>query len=57
VPESETQWKVGDRVGGGWHGGHDGTCNPCQKGWYQMCNNSVVNGVTRSGGCKSLLAY
>jgi D-arabinose 1-dehydrogenase-like Zn-dependent alcohol dehydrogenase len=24
VPESEKRWKEGDRVGGAWHGGHDG---------------------------------
>lgn len=24
VPDSEKVWKEGDRVGGPWHGGHDG---------------------------------
>lgn len=24
VGPQEKRWKVGDRVGGGWHGGHDG---------------------------------
>jgi D-arabinose 1-dehydrogenase-like Zn-dependent alcohol dehydrogenase len=24
VADGETAWKVGDRVGGAWHGGHDG---------------------------------
>ena len=24
VPDSEKRWKVGDRVGAAWHGGHDG---------------------------------
>ena len=24
VGEDETSWKVGDRAGGAWHGGHDG---------------------------------
>ena len=24
VGDEESQWKVGDRVGGGWHGGQDG---------------------------------
>lgn len=24
VPASEKKWKVGARVGSGWHGGHDG---------------------------------
>ncbi|PCG99765.1 Polyketide synthase, enoylreductase [Penicillium occitanis (nom. inval.)] len=43
-------WTVGDRVGGGWHGGHDGTCRACKTGHYQMCDNQLVNGVTRGGG-------
>ena len=25
VGAGERLWKIGDRVGGGWHGGHDGT--------------------------------
>ena len=24
VPDTEKRWKVGDRVGAPWHGGHDG---------------------------------
>ncbi|EEA27340.1 hypothetical protein TMatcc_004372 [Talaromyces marneffei ATCC 18224] len=43
-------WTVGDRVGGGWHGGHDGTCRACKTGHYQMCDNQLVNGITRDGG-------
>ncbi|KAJ0107292.1 alcohol dehydrogenase [Diaporthe amygdali] len=43
-------WKVGDRVGAGWHGGHDGSCHACKKGWHQMCDNQVINGETKSGG-------
>ncbi|OTB03021.1 hypothetical protein M426DRAFT_61258 [Hypoxylon sp. CI-4A] len=50
VGEGSSQWKVGDRVGAGWHGGHDGTCNACKQGWNQMCDNSAVNGETRNGG-------
>ncbi|EEA24436.1 alcohol dehydrogenase, putative [Talaromyces marneffei ATCC 18224] len=45
-----TGWTVGDRVGGAWHGGHDGTCKACRKGWYQMCDNRSVNGETKNGG-------
>ncbi|KAJ5441175.1 hypothetical protein N7491_003581 [Penicillium cf. griseofulvum] len=50
IGEGETLWKEGDRVGGGWHGGHDGTCGPCKKGFFQMCDNGVVNGISRNGG-------
>src|SRR4249919_3594153 len=27
-----TQWKKGQRVGVGWHGGQDGTCLACRRG-------------------------
>lgn len=50
IPEGEKRWKVGDRVGGPWHGGHDGVCKQCQRGQMQMCKNGAVNGVTRDGG-------
>lgn len=41
---------MNDRVGGPWHGGHDGVCKQCQRGQFQMCQNAAVNGVTRDGG-------
>ncbi|KAG9230739.1 putative alcohol dehydrogenase [Amylocarpus encephaloides] len=50
VPDTETRWKVGSRVGGPWHGGHDGVCKQCQRGQFQMCQNGKVNGVTHDGG-------
>lgn len=52
VGDNVTRWKVGDRVGGPWHGGHDGTCKQCNRGLFQICNNGAVNGVTRNGGCE-----
>ncbi|KUI72847.1 Alcohol dehydrogenase [Cytospora mali] len=50
VGDGVSGWKVGDRAGGGWHGGHDGTCQACKKGWHQMCDNQVINGETKPGG-------
>lgn len=50
VPEGETRWKVGDRVGGGWHGGHDGVCRQCRRAQFQICDNAQVNGLSRDGG-------
>ncbi|KAJ9638783.1 hypothetical protein H2201_005724 [Coniosporium apollinis] len=50
VGEGEKRWKEGDRVGGPWHGGHDGTCKACNRGLFQMCSNEAINGVTRNGG-------
>ncbi|KAF2835452.1 GroES-like protein [Patellaria atrata CBS 101060] len=48
--DGETKWKIGDIVGGGWHGGHDGTCKSCSRGVFQCCSKQAINGVTRSGG-------
>lgn len=45
-----TPWKVGDRVGVGWHGGHCFTCDACRKGLFINCTNAKVTGVTHDGG-------
>ncbi|KAL8726980.1 MAG: hypothetical protein Q9166_006343 [cf. Caloplaca sp. 2 TL-2023] len=50
VGPGEKRWKVGDRVGGPWHGGHDGVCKACNRGLFQMCENATINGVFRDGG-------
>lgn len=28
-----------------------GTCKACKKGFFQMCDKGVVNGVSKGGGC------
>jgi D-arabinose 1-dehydrogenase-like Zn-dependent alcohol dehydrogenase len=43
-------WRVGDRVGVGWHGGHDGTCPSCRRGDFITCNNLQVTGIAHDGG-------
>lgn len=55
VGPGEKKWKVGDKIGGGWHGGQDGLCKSCGRGLYQICENGLVNGWTRNGGCKAFL--
>ncbi|KAG5762733.1 hypothetical protein H9Q72_009169 [Fusarium xylarioides] len=50
VGDGATSFKVGERVGGAWHGGHDGTCRSCQTGSFQLCDNGAINGVTMDGG-------
>lgn len=50
VGPREQNWKVGDRVGAPWHGGHDGICDDCRRGQFQMCKQEAVNGVSRDGG-------
>ncbi|CAH0052314.1 unnamed protein product [Clonostachys solani] len=43
-------WQVGDRIGAGWHGGHDNTCAMCQKELYQFCQPVIINGISTNGG-------
>jgi D-arabinose 1-dehydrogenase-like Zn-dependent alcohol dehydrogenase len=43
-------WKVGQRVGIGWHGGYDGTCSHCRRGDFFACDAGLITGVTFDGG-------
>ena len=43
-------WKKGQRVGVGWHGGHDGTCRACRRGDFRNCQNLKVPGISYDGG-------
>ena len=45
-----TEWKKGDRVGVGWHGGHCFVCESCRRGDFITCKNEQITGVTRDGG-------
>jgi len=44
------QWKVGQRVGVGWHGGHCFICDPCRRGKFVLCVNEKITGVNTDGG-------
>jgi len=57
VGEGVTTLQRGDRVGVGWHGGHDGTCRACLQGKFIQCEAGLVTGVTTDGGyAEALLA-
>jgi D-arabinose 1-dehydrogenase-like Zn-dependent alcohol dehydrogenase len=43
-------WKKGQRVGVGWHGGHDNTCRECRRGDFRNCANAKVSGISYDGG-------
>ena len=43
-------WKKGQRVGVGWHGGHDNTCRECRRGDFGNCQNMKVCGISYDGG-------
>lgn len=40
----------GQRVGVGWHGGHDGTCDACRHGDFFACRLGLVTGQSFDGG-------
>ncbi|MFI5072162.1 MAG: alcohol dehydrogenase catalytic domain-containing protein, partial [Terriglobales bacterium] len=50
VGEGVSQWKKGQRVGVGWHGGHDGTCLSCRRGDFRNCQNLKIPGISYDGG-------
>jgi D-arabinose 1-dehydrogenase-like Zn-dependent alcohol dehydrogenase len=50
VGDRVTNWKKGDRVGVGWHGGHDFVCDQCRRGDFAMCLNRKVTGIDFDGG-------
>jgi D-arabinose 1-dehydrogenase-like Zn-dependent alcohol dehydrogenase len=50
VGSGVTNWKKGQRVGVGWHGGHCFVCEPCRRGDFAMCVNRKVTGIDFDGG-------
>ena len=50
VGDDVTAWTVGQRVGVGWHGGHDFVCEQCRRGDFAMCVNRKVTGIDFDGG-------
>ena len=45
-----SEWKAGQRVGVGWHGGQDGTCLSCRRGDFRNCRNLKIAGISYDGG-------
>ena len=50
VGDGVSGWNKGQRVGVGWHGGHDGTCLECRRGDFRNCRNLKVPGISYDGG-------
>jgi D-arabinose 1-dehydrogenase-like Zn-dependent alcohol dehydrogenase len=50
VGEGVSAWTKGQRVGVGWHGGHDGTCRECRRGDFRNCRNQKITGISYDGG-------
>lgn len=45
-----TQWKPGQRVGVGWHGGHCFQCEPCRRGDFINCKFEKITAIHFDGG-------
>jgi len=50
VGDDVTSWAVGDRVGVGWFGGCDFTCEACRRGDFISCENGQIPGIAYDGG-------
>lgn len=50
VGKQVNNWKEGQRVGVGWHGGHCFECDPCRRGNFINCENAKVSGISYDGG-------
>src|SRR5246127_140422 len=50
VGDGVSAWKKGQRVGVGWHGGHDHTCLSCRRGDFSNCQNIKIAGISYDGG-------
>jgi len=50
-----SEWKQGQRVGVGWHGGQDGTCLSCRRGDFRNCRNLKIPGISYDGGYQQFM--
>ena len=48
--QDAVDWKVGDRVGVGWHGGNCFRCDPCRRGDFVTCKFLKIPGISYDGG-------
>jgi propanol-preferring alcohol dehydrogenase len=48
-------WRIGQRVGVGYLGGHCGHCDHCRRGDFVNCRNQPISGVHSDGGYAELM--
>jgi propanol-preferring alcohol dehydrogenase len=54
-PAPAQDWRVGERVGVGFLGGHCGRCTPCRRGDFVNCADQPRLGLTADGGYAEVL--
>ena len=50
-----TLWKLNQRVGVGWHGGHCFQCEPCRRGDFMLCQNERITAIHFDGGYQEFM--
>jgi propanol-preferring alcohol dehydrogenase len=55
VGDGVINWKPGQRVGVGFFGGEDGTCETCRRGDTAYCQSPIITGVTSDGGYAEMM--
>lgn len=50
VGQDVSQWKPGQRVGVGWHGGHCFVCDACRRGDFINCKVEKITAIHFDGG-------
>jgi D-arabinose 1-dehydrogenase-like Zn-dependent alcohol dehydrogenase len=50
VGKDVVEWKTGQRVGVGWHGGQCGHCESCRHGEFFACRFAQITGSTYECG-------
>lgn len=48
--EGIREFRVGETVGVGWHGGHCFTCPACRAGDFILCSRGKITGISMDGG-------
>ena len=55
IGSSVSRWSVGQRVGVGFFGGNDGTCESCRRGDFINCQSLTISGISVDGGYAEMM--
>ena len=55
IGDGVINWKPGQRVGVGFFGGEDGTCETCRRGDTAYCESPLITSVTSDGGYAEMM--
>jgi alcohol dehydrogenase, propanol-preferring len=55
IGSSVFRWSVGQRIGVGFFGGNDGTCESCRRGDFINCQSLTISGISVDGGYAEMM--